>query len=399
MPNIKLPRPRPRRRGLLTLAAVLTVESLTPTAAAQAPADTTPATVAAPASAGNLDTFAARLHDAPADELDALWEEADALVEANPDDPHAVEVRRWTREKILVRSLPMFSGRLEARLTAALAEEHPDVDYTSIAAHLDAIVGDLALEHRLTSSERIAEIRSKRATQAQRAHEYAEPPPLLPARAVTLKPTRALVQSPPQDLKQPVKRPPEPSTRVGNILGTGFMLAGLTTVFVSSFLLLGESVTSTDTGQFVQAPKFATGATLAIGGGALLGGGTGLVVASAVARDPGKRRPIRQASWVFLASAVALGAGATYLALDARQQWQTTVAAEGPPAFGASDIAFNKAAILGGLALSQLGIFAGMHAATRDRDARTGRAYSVRPIPPSIGLSRGGAMATVGLRF
>lgn len=394
MPNLKSPRPRPRRRGLQLLAAVLTLESLTPTAAAAQDAAPTP--VAAPAS-GQLATFAARLHDAPDDELDAMWEEADALVEANPGDPHAVEVRRWTREKILVRSLPMFEGRLEARLARALDKEDPAVDYVSIAAHLDAVVADLAFEYQLTRNDRIAEIRSKRAAQAQRAHEYAEPPPLLPKQKLKIPPP------PPKQNNAELAPPPQPAkpevSRVGDILGAGFMIAGATTVITSSFLLLGESVDSTVDGQFVQAPKFATGATLAIGGSALLGGGTGLIVANAVARDPGKRRPIRHASWVFLASAVALGAAATYYALDAQKQWQDEVDVVGPPAYGGSDVAFNKAAILGGLAVSQLGLFAGMHAGTRDRAPRSGRAYSVRPLPPSVGFTRSGAMATVGFRF
>lgn len=402
MPNLNLLRPPPRRRGLLMLAAILTIESLTPTAAAQTPATTSPAPVAAPATASDLDSFAARLHDADDDDLDALWEEADALVDAHPHDPHAVELRRWTRERVLRRTLPMLTGRLEDRLITALAAPTPGVDYVSLAAHLDAIVEDLAQQYTLENNERLQDIRNTRAVQARRAHEYAESPQPPAARALALKPSRPQPQPQPQIINPPAKKIPRPnSPLIGNILGAGFAIAGAATVIGGSVLLSESVFTKADAHltQHIQPASFATGAALAFGGATLLGGGTSLLVSTAVTHDPGKRRPIRQASWTFLASAGAFAAASTYFALDALHQRNQITIAEDGHALDDSNLGYNRAAILGGLALSQLGIFAGMHAATRERDANTGRAYSVRPIPPSIGFSRGGASATVGFRF
>jgi len=216
-------------------------------------------------------------------------------------------------------------------------------------------------------------------------------PPRLVARRLVVAP------EPPPSARQ-LPAPPKPRRLhiLSNGLGIGFTLAGAAAIGTGAYVLT-DSVTTTDTGQILKIPGFVLGSTLAVGGSAMLGGGTGILVATAVARDPDKRRPLRHLSYIFLVGAGALASASAYTALDARQQWQD-VDPTAPDAYAASNATFNKAAVLAVLAVSQIATFGGIHRATRDPEARP-RRYSVRPLPPSVAVTRHGAAATVGFRF
>lgn len=223
------------------------------------------------------------------------------------------------------------------------------------------------------------------------------PAPVVPPFAPPPAPRPTIPPEPPPSPRE-LPAPPKPRRLhlVSTGLGLGFMLAGAGAIGSGAYVLT-DSVTTTDTGQTLKIPGFVLGSTLAIGGSAMLGGGTGILVATAVARDPAKRRPLRHASWIFLVGAGALASASAYTALDARQQWQD-VDPDAPNAYAASNAAFNKAAVLAVLAVSQIAMFGGIHRATRDPEAR-GPRYSVRPLPPSVAVTRHGAAATVGFRF
>jgi hypothetical protein len=233
-----------------------------------------------------------------------------------------------------------------------------------------------------------------------------EPPPtpadaLLPLAAPPAKPAPplpvAITPAPaitPHDRPAPIPRPSKPRHphRISNGLGIGFMLAGAGAIAGGGYLLT-ESVTTTDAGQSLQIPDFVLGSTLAIGGSAMLGGGAGILVATAVACEPARRRPVRHASWLFLVSAGAFASAATYTALDAHQQWKD--APGGGDTYAASNAGFNRATVLAALAVAQLAVFGGIHRATREPTRH--KRYAI--LPPALGVTRHSATATLGLRF
>ena len=196
-------------------------------------------------------------------------------------------------------------------------------------------------------------------------------------------PRSSIAPEPPPSPRQ-LPTPPKPRRLhlVSNGLALGFMLTGAGAIGSGAYFLT-DSVATTDTGQTLKIPGFVLGSTLAIGGSAMLGGGTGMLVATAVARDPAKRRPLRHASWIFLVGAGALASASAYTALDARQQWQD-VDPTAPNAYAASNAAFNKAAVLAVLAVSP------------DRHVRRHPPGHPRPRGPRPALQRPPAPAVRG---
>jgi hypothetical protein len=395
------------RRALLFTTAL--TQAIAATAAAQEPA-----AAQAPA-VDPIADFNDRFDETPEADLNRLLHELDALAVDHPKDPRVYAFRRWTHDRILRRSLPMFDGRLEQRLALALTEQTPEVDYTALAVHLEAIVVDLGNEYLYDTikNQSLRTLRNTRAIQARRARDFADPPIALPP--VTRRPPPPVVRQTGPDRPPLVTstkpQPPQKPNRVSLGLGVSFLLAGAGTV-VGSCALMSNSVMTEKTSkpgedldfaQHIQAPIFTAGAVLAVGGGALLGGGSGLLVADAVARDPAKRRPIHQASWVFLVSAGAFTAAAAYMATEAHQQWADVAdrikTPEDPLAYDDSNAGFNRAAVLGAVAASQLGLFIGTRAGSRDRDPPARSNYSVRPILPAVGVSRSGASVTLGFKF